>query len=188
MDVSRKRMRCAVTLVMLACVSCSPLLLYSVDIPEFVAPPDSALCVFYSADGNSDEDVRIYMDRAPVAGLNQRTVTTTTVPPGKHFIYIVHGSDFMYEIDFKPGKAYFFSVGTIETPVFDGVVTNLVPPQEARTVMHDYGGRLQFTRLNPEHDEPYIDEDDWEDELEDYQDWRERNPDDASRMDNYPGY
>lgn len=173
---------------LLLTISCKSYLNFSQTLPSFDAPPEHAVCVVLSVEGNHDEFVPIYLDGELAAGTFDTSVTSFEVPPGEHYLMAVLDNEATVLFDFKPGKTYYLKMGTLEVPMFDGVRLEPISEAEAQDILDSLGTSTGYTQLKPEVTISTFDSEDYEEEKEEYQEWVRENPEDSREHLEYPGY
>lgn len=199
-----KRGVCAVSAVVvgLFLAGCEPFLLFEESIPEFKPPADKALCVMIRPSqsalkavgglvGGFDANALaiIYVDGKVVGGLQENSVTSFEVEPGEHLVLSKVKTMSKVKYNFQPGKVYYITQGLMPIPMIGtGQALKPMTPDEYRSKLADNTGALRYTRLNPNVPAEDLDADDVQDELEDWQKWAKKNPEDAKVEMEYPGY
>ncbi|MBD3239910.1 MAG: hypothetical protein GF331_04940 [Chitinivibrionales bacterium] len=183
-------------------VGCEPFLLFEEPLPEFKPPADKALCVMIRPSqtavkmagklvGGFDANALaiIYVDGKLVGGLQENSVTSFEVEPGEHLVPSKVKTMSKVKYNFQPGKVYYISQGLMPIPfVGTGQALKPITPDEYRGKLADNTGALRYTRLNPNVPGEDLDPEDVKDELEDWAEWAEDNPEDAKVEMEYPGY
>lgn len=193
----------ATALVSMAIIGCEPFLLFETPLPDFKAPAEKALCVIIRPSqtgvkiasslmgGGFDANAlaKVYVDGKLVAGLRENSVTSFEVDPGEHLIMSQVKTMSKIKYNFQAGKVYYISQGLIPIPMIGtGQAMKPMTPDEYKSKLADNTGALRYTRLNPNVPAEDMDPDDVADEMEDWKEWAEDNPEDAAAETDYPGY
>jgi hypothetical protein len=182
------RLKLISSIVLIVLVGCTPKYLAQDFIQKIVSKPDVATCVILNVEGNSNEFVPVYCDRKPVAGLKETSIAMFDVQPGPHYVIAESDNCSVFKIDFLPNKVYFFKMGTVETPVYDGVKLTLIKKEIAEQFMEIKKPEMKFLTLNPQKKSDDFDQDDFDKQVSDNTEWEKDNPKDAEDILNYKGY
>lgn len=173
-------------------IGCEPFLLYEDQIPEFNAPPDKALCVMYRASGIIGDLAYVWCDKKLVSGTTGNTITSFEVDPGEHYIFSKVNIMNKVRFNFQAGKVYYIAVAAFPVPIgITTLVNTTLTPRtcaEAAEKLEFEKGKLKYTRINPnaEGGEDLSDKD-FQDEIEDYKKWMEKEPEKAKIEAEYEG-
>jgi hypothetical protein len=192
--------RTIIIVTALLSVFCTPYLLYEETIPKFVAPADKALIVIYRGEnpfGVDDDDAEgwFYVDGKFAAGNDQETIISFNIDPGKHFILGHIDGYCKIRGDFKAGKVYYLQhkvfpiMSSVWSPVnHAGHTLTFRTPEEKEKDFKAPEDDFKYARFNPEHEIEEMDDGDYEEEMESYQEWLKENADEAKKDLEYPGY
>lgn len=178
-------MRILILLILAMLTACTPRIIIKNGKPALTPFYDKAQCVIFNMNGNSDEFIPIYLDTKLVGGVEDSCMTAFYVDTGVHYLIATQDNESTLKLNFKARKKYFFRMGAIEVPMFDGVKMVLISDLEA---MEHMNSGLVYKALNPERALPDFDEDDFRDEVEEYKEWADENPLDAKLEREYEGY
>ncbi len=189
MSLLRKSLLLMVPVCGLLLSSCTSPLLYEDALPEFKAPSDKALCVVIRQVRMFGNYTPIWVDQKLVSGTIGGTVTSFNVDPGEHLVITKVTVKTKLKYNFQAGKVYYI-LQTAWTVPMVGVMTGFtpLPADEAVALLEKEKGSVKYSRANPEYDGDDLSEDDVKEELEDYAEWAEKNPDKAKVEAEYPGY
>ena len=173
-------------------IACEPFLIYEDQIPEFNAPPDKALCVIYRASGIYNNLAQIWYDKKLVSGTTGNTITSFDVEPGEHYIFSKINIMNKVKFNFQPGRTYYIAQAAFPIPI--GITTlisaTLSPRtcEEALEKLESEKGKLKYTRFNPNYEGAEdLSDKDFQDEVEDYKKWSEKEPEKAKLEAEYAG-
>lgn len=129
----------------------------------------------------------LYLDGKYVGGTRNLTLTSFAADSGDHIITVKAGFGGKMKLRTKPGYIYYveempFQMGPLGTKVNVQAITE----KEAMEKIRD--GDYQYTKPNPDRLKDDMDEDEYQEELEDWDDWAEKNPEEAAKELSYEGY
>ncbi len=173
-------------------LGCEPFLLYEEQVPEFKAPADKALCVVYRPSGMYNQVAKIYCDKKFITGTTGNTLTSFEVDPGEHLILAKIDIMAKVKFNFEAGKIYYIAQVAFPIPIgITTLVSNTLSPRtcaDAAEKLESEKGKLRYTKFNPNFGEVEdLDDDDYEEEMEDYKEWQEKEPEDAKKEAEYQG-
>ena len=173
-------------------IGCEPFLLYEDQVPEFSAPPDKALCVVYRASGLIPDLAYLWCDKKLVSGTTGNTITSFEVDPGEHYIFSKANIMNKVRFNFEAGKVYYIAVAAFPVPIgITTLINTVLSPrtcEEATEKLESEKGKLKYTRINPNAEGGEdLSEDDFQEEIEDYKKWMEKEPEKAKLEAEYEG-
>lgn len=172
--------------------ACEPFLIYEDQVPEFKAPADKALCVIYRASGLYGNLAKIYCDKKFITGTSGNTLTSFEVDPGEHYIFSKIDIMAKVKFNFQAGKVYYIAQAAFPIPIaITTLISNTLSPRtcaEAAEKLDSEKGKLKYTKYNSNYGEVEdLSDKDFQDEIEDYKEWMEKEPEKAKLEAEYSG-
>jgi hypothetical protein len=170
-------------------IGCEPVLLYEEQFPAFNPPADKALCVVIRPSGMYGNLAQIWLDGKTVGATSGNTVTSFEVDPGEHLVITRISIKTKVKLKFEAGKVYYLLQAAFPVPML-GVSTSLTPMPcaEATEKLEQEKGKCKFTRLNPNNTSlENLDDDDVKEELDDWKEWSDDNPEKSKTEIEYSG-
>ncbi|MBN1578661.1 MAG: hypothetical protein JW913_19005 [Chitinispirillaceae bacterium] len=178
--------------------SCEPWMLYEEKIPEFKAPADKALIVIYRGENpygvENDATASFYVDGKFVSGNDQETIISFPIDPGKHFIMGYIDGYCKTRCDFQAGKVFYLQHKVF--PILGGwggihvaghSLTFRTPDEKAADFKNP-DDEFKYARFNPKQETEDMEEDDYKEEIESYEEWLKDHQAEAKKDLEYPGY
>jgi hypothetical protein len=186
--MNRFRVVLAAVAVGMVFIACEPFLVHQDQFPDFKAPADKALCVVIRPAGMFGDLAKIYCDGKIEGGTFGNNVMSFEVSPGPHLVLSKIRTISKVKFNFQAGKVYYILQAAFPVP-FVGTSTSLVPMPgaEATAKLEQEKGKCKYSQYNVKSQEPDLDKKDVDDEMKDYDEWAQKNPDKAKVEAEYPG-
>jgi hypothetical protein len=175
-------------LIIIAALSCEQYVTYFSVLPDFKAPAEKALCVVLSVEGNFNELVPLYVDGVLSGATFDTSITVVEVEPGERYFTAALDNQATVRLKFVAGRSYYLKMGTLEVPMFDGVKMELISEDQAHDIVQTFKKSLKHVRLNPGVTRNDFDADDYREEVTEYLEWADENPQEAALQRDYRGY
>lgn len=191
-------------------INCAEYFIYKSTLPEFKGKSDKALIVYMrtlnmpefntythtTANGgtytsvsidNEGEECFVYLNGKYMGGTRNRCLTVFNVEPGEYLI--TSNADFTnnLKLDVKNGLIYYIEEIPIQMGPL-GVKPFIQPISKEEAMEKIAKGQYRYSTPNPENLKDDLDADEYQEELEDWDEWIKDNPEEAKKFAEYKGY